>query len=398
MNIPVLGRRLMRDGLRLAHPARSLEQCVRAAVCWLCHAQDSQNDGGVSLRYSLIKGWDASYPETTGYIIPTFLHYAQLTGDETLRARALQMAEWELSIQKPDGSFGGGAVNSGYDSFVFDTGQVIFGLVAAHRATGDRKFIDGAIKAGRWLVSVQHPSGMWDRFTFHGIPHVYYTRVAWALAELGAYIHDKLFTEAAERNVTWAIGRQRTNGWFEQAGFTSVAHAAPYTHTIAYTIEGVLEVGACLRHEHYIAAATRSAQALQRIMHREGCYLGTYSQDWTSNAGYSCLTGNAQIALIFGRLHHITGDASYLDSMRVANHFLCRHQEHLGGAETMGAIAGSWPVWGQYQRYAYPNWAAKFFIDSLLLEQCLDVQASPARSRETLIGVESAQQPGMAPR
>ena len=48
---------------------------VDAAIEWLCAAQDrsKSNDGGVARDYSLLADWASSYPETTGYIIPTFL-------------------------------------------------------------------------------------------------------------------------------------------------------------------------------------------------------------------------------------------------------------------------------------------------------------------------------------
>ena len=36
-----------------------------------------------------------------------------------------------------------------------------------------------------------------------------------------------------------------------------------------------------------------------------------------------------------------------------------------------GAISGSYPIWGEYQRLAFPNWATKFFVDALLLEETL---------------------------
>lgn len=32
-----------------------------------------------------------------------------------------------------------------------------------------------------------------------------------------------------------------------------------------------------------------------------------------------------------------------------------------------GGISGSAPLWGSYIRFGYPNWAAKFFIDAMLL-------------------------------
>ena len=32
-----------------------------------------------------------------------------------------------------------------------------------------------------------------------------------------------------------------------------------------------------------------------------------------------------------------------------------------------GGIPGSLPLWGSYAPFTYPSWAAKFFIDALLL-------------------------------
>ena len=47
------------------------------AINWLFHAQDMTPDAGVSQTY-LVRNehWANSYPETTGYIIPTFYSYA----------------------------------------------------------------------------------------------------------------------------------------------------------------------------------------------------------------------------------------------------------------------------------------------------------------------------------
>ena len=54
------------------------ERVLHEVIDWLCRAQDhsASADGGVARDYSLIHGWATSYPETTGYIIPTFLAYS----------------------------------------------------------------------------------------------------------------------------------------------------------------------------------------------------------------------------------------------------------------------------------------------------------------------------------
>jgi len=239
-----------------------LDLHLDAAMQWLCRAQDACPPGGVSIDYSLVWGWRPGYPETTGYIIPTFVQYAAVSKRPEYLDRAIRMADWELSIQRQDGSFEGGPVGSNLGSFVFDTGQILFGLIEAHRATGEAKYLKSAIKAADWLVINQDTEGMWRRYTYHNIPHAYYTRVAWGLAELGNYTDTPRYRDAARRNVDWTLSQQLASGWFNSAGFTETEHGAPYTHTIAYTIEGVLETGISLARRDYVDAATRSADAL----------------------------------------------------------------------------------------------------------------------------------------
>jgi len=369
-----------RDLLGLDHQEQALDDHIKAAMTWLCIAQDKPTDGGVALRYSLVKGWQPSYPETTGYIIPNFLKYASLARRPEFSERALRMADWELSIQNADGSFNGGPLGSGYEGFVFDTGQVIFGLVAVHKATGVARYLDGAIKAGRWLVQVQDKTGSWTRNAFNAIPHTYYTRVAWALSELGTHAGERIFSTAAQRNADWAVAQQQSNGWFEHTGFTVSSHAAPYTHTIAYTMEGLLETGACLDRQDYIEAVIRTADSWLETVRKDGYCSGTYDRDWKSGGRFACLTGSAQFALILLRLYTISGREKYFETAQKLIRFLCRRQALSGASEIRGAIAGSYPIWGGYQRFAYPNWAAKFFIDALLLQK--EIMAATPRRNE----------------
>src|SRR5690242_10047297 len=101
-----------RRGLPAKDPG--LERTIEAAIAWLCRAQakSSTADGGVARVYSLTEGWSSSYPETTGYIIPTFLTYTEHTGNEEMRDRARRMLEWLVKIQLPCGAFQGGKIDS----------------------------------------------------------------------------------------------------------------------------------------------------------------------------------------------------------------------------------------------------------------------------------------------
>src|SRR5919198_4213262 len=69
-----------RAGLSANDPG--ITHSVEEAIGWLCRAQDNSasNDGGVARHFSLVDGWAPSYPETTGYIIPTVLAYSRAVG------------------------------------------------------------------------------------------------------------------------------------------------------------------------------------------------------------------------------------------------------------------------------------------------------------------------------
>src|SRR5947209_3043523 len=78
--LPASARRAWRvDSFKLVRQAASPARCIDAGLRWLCAAQDfsASADGGVARHYSLVAGWGESYPETTGYIVPTLLMCAR---------------------------------------------------------------------------------------------------------------------------------------------------------------------------------------------------------------------------------------------------------------------------------------------------------------------------------
>src|SRR5699024_4017080 len=82
----------LRSSRRLAI---SLQQHLDGAADWLAQAQDVSADDGVPAYYNAkTKRWAASYPETTGYIIPTLYRYAKLSGRAEFAERATRMAHW----------------------------------------------------------------------------------------------------------------------------------------------------------------------------------------------------------------------------------------------------------------------------------------------------------------
>lgn len=344
---------------------------LEAALSWLCRAQDAREGpgdaGGVSAGWSFEDGWLPGYPETTGYIIETFLAAAEFSGIDDYRVRAGRMIDWELGLQAPDGAFPGHFGEVGSHPVIFNQGQIMHGLVAGHLA-GDRPdCLEAAVRAADWLVRQQDEDGCFRRYEHNNVPHVYNTRATWALANVGVLAGDARFTQAAARNLDWALSQQTDCGWFRSNAF--VPQRDPFTHTIAYAIRGLLEGGVVLGDERFVGAARRAAQALVGAQRHDGWLAGTYADHWRPSAGYACVTGVAQMALCWIRLHQLEGNEVFIVAARRAIDYVKRTQRlDSGDPIVRGAIPGSSPIWGAYSRFEFPNWAAKFFADALLMD------------------------------
>ncbi len=362
---------------------RTIDEHIRAAVQWICRAQDAGGDGGVARSYSIIyhpyfgkSGWISSYPETTGYIIPTFFDFAQRFGRKEIAKRAVLMADWECRVQMDSGAVQGGTIGETPTPAIFNTGQVIFGWIRAYRETGVSKYVDCAVNAGRFLVAQQDKDGAWrkalsnyasSRMEFY----TYNTRTAWALMEVSLVTGDRLFHDAAIRNIEFALGQQTENGWFKSNCLNDSSQ--PLLHTIAYCIRGILETGVLVKSSRYVAKATIAADALLQQQQPDGSLAGRFNDRWEPTVPWRCLTGEAQMAGIWGRLYQITGKSTYLTALRAANAALRKvqflHSEHPG---LYGGIGGAQPLHGRYGSFEILNWAVKFFIDAQMLEQLLE--------------------------
>ena len=167
---------------------------LQAAIDWLCRAQDvrdgKDDQGGVSAGWSFEDGWLPAYPETTGYIIETFFAAAEILQRPELRERAGRMIDWELSIQLSDGAFPGHFGEAGSRPVIFNTGQIMHGLIAGYTRLGREECLESAVRAGHWLRQQQDDDGCWRKFEHNDIPHVYNTRATWALLATGLLAVD----------------------------------------------------------------------------------------------------------------------------------------------------------------------------------------------------------------
>ena len=96
---------------------------------------------------------------------------------------------------------------------------------------------------------------------------------------------------------------------------------------------------------------------------------GSFYADWNPGLYSSCLTGNAQLAVVCYRLHELTGDSKYaIAANRLLNCLKALQVLDSDNPEINGAIPGSFPLMGSYMTTGYPNWATKYFLDALLFQ------------------------------
>lgn len=372
---------------RSGHAVAGHRPHLVSAIDWLVRAQDATPDDGIARGYSVAyspywggTGWQASYPETTGYIIPTLLQAARHLGREEYAARALRAARWEADIQLESGAVQGGVIGQGRSPAVFNTGQVMLGWLAAWEYGGDARFAEAARRAGAYLFSVLETDGHWrtgnSRFAARETT-LYNARVAWALAEVGRALNEPTFLESASRNLHAVAAMQHANGWFPSCCLTDPAR--PLLHTLAYTVRGMLEGARVLEDGRLLSAGVKAARALAETVRPGGFMAGRYLPDWGEAVSWSCLTGQVQMANNWMRLYLLTGERGWLAPVPAVLEFVKRTQNRTTDLDGLrGGIKGSCPMDGEYGRFEILNWATKYFADALMRAEQIEAGRAEA--------------------
>lgn len=179
---------------------------------------------------------------------------------------------------------------------------------------------------------------------------------------------------AAQASIEWTLGQQNENGWFDHNAFGSVHSwpALPFTHCIAYVIEGLLGAWERLGDERYWRAAVRTADQLLAVIKSRGYLPGELDSAWHSDVAYRCVPGDSQVAAIWFRIHARSREDRYRVAALLLNDEIKKTQSttsRYGGIR--GGVRGSQPIAGPYAPFTFVNWGAKFFAESLMLElQC----------------------------
>lgn len=348
-------------------------QAAAGAADWLLRAQDAGADDGVSYGYFPVaqaRGWDVSYPETTGYIMTSLLAYGRRAGRPELVDRVARMGHWEAAVQMPSGAVQGGKLTSAerQSAATFNTGMVLDGFVSLLETRSDGVVAAAAERAAAFLIGDLNEKGLFKTngsFVSQRTIKLYNVLCAWALYRYGNLSGDQAACDAALRAAEGALAFQAANGWFAE---NCLSHPAqPLTHTIGYTLQGLLEVSALAGREDIQDAVERGFAPLVQAIESNGYLAGRFDADWRPAVPWSCLTGSAQLAIVGYRLSALGAAQDYgAAADRLVNHLKALQRGDTGNPGIDGALAGSYPIFGGYMTGGYPNWATKYFLDALM--------------------------------
>ena len=355
------------------------------SIEWLIKAQNQGTDHGVAAIYDAENNlWQNSYPETTGYIIPTLYEYSKFKKNKLFFDSATKMAEWEINIQSPDGGTGefvGFYMSNTTKPRMFNTGQVILGLISAYKETNNRQFIESAIKSSNYIIKNTNDIGYWD-FSNFNTPKTYNIRVAWALLELYKITQEKKIKYTAERIIRWVISETLENGYIKKNNFSEYKETA-FTHLLGYTLVGLLKVYKLknfnINYELILKRMINAGENIVKIYQNKDQFnffpkIGLpsfFDASWQPLTSWSCITGNTQIEYFLRLLWSITKSEVFLE---VADNLLLDVKKlHIiedvtGDKNLIGGLFGSYPIEADYCPFQIPNWGVKFFADSIMQE------------------------------
>ncbi len=365
----------VRDFLRVTFPIQKTSNRLRddpihldAAVTFILRSIEHCDGRASSKAYLVGKGWLPAYRETTGYIIPTLLDLAEHLKRPQLASIAECMGDWLSQVQEPAGGFIEHDLRQDTKPIVFNTGQILHGFNALILRRERQDLIPCARRAGDFLVSSADETGSFTRNEHYGIAHAYNVRTAWALLTLGRLLSENRYEAVALANADWTVAQQSAHGFFLNNVFQPGWNAN--THGIAYVLQGLLEIFCISGREQYLTAVRRTCERIVSVYGAKRRLVSEIDENWEFVTSHLCLTGYAQLAIVFFKLYGIDGDKRYLDAglnllddVAATQHLTSPGKSHYGG------IKGSFPIYGRYAPLQYPNWATKFFIDALLAKQ-----------------------------
>jgi len=349
---------------------------LKQTFSWIKQSFKATGDGGSSAYYTMGHGWKASYPETTGYLIPTLYAYSRITGDDEWKRLAIGAADWLLAIQAKEGGWQGLQVDTTCELRVFNTAMILDGLTAAYLNERDEKYLVAAKRGLMWAISKIDDDGVIRKNNFEQGGALDGLTVA-CLLKVAILISESERAEIMPRliHALDAVCRLQTdNGWFNKSNFEESFKDTSLMHFLVYALDGLVTSSEITGNDKYYNVALKTAAVLLDKFEKNKMLSAFYNADWStyfdvnSRRASICVTGYSQLALVFMKIFNKTKNKRYLDAAkRMIDTVASIGNIPFKNKGLCYGLPGSYPVYGNYQKFKFVNWAAKFHSDSVMM-------------------------------
>ena len=133
------------------------------------------------------------------------------------------------------------------------------------------------------------------------------------MPELNSKVTDgHLYLNTAKLHLDWVCNNTSDNGFFENCRFDQ--KSLPNTHLIAYTIRGLLESYLILNEKIYLSHSDKISRIFAKILLKKETLVSNWDSKYNPKSNFVCLTGLAQLSIIWFKLHQITNDSLFLEA------------------------------------------------------------------------------------
>jgi len=336
-----------------------LEEAYKNNLQWIINSFIANDYQGSSTYSNVFGNFSSPYLETTGYLIPTLIEATDYFSDIRYSDIAYRQISFFKKYQNPNGSFYQSIDNP--EPIVFDSSQILLGLCKLYESKQSEALQAMISGCTLWLYALLDSNGAFTNYNYgnHTSPS-YYSRIYWPML-LGKKIIGDNEVDKIITGLDRVTGSQHENYSFPNWSFDE--NESALTHTIAYTLRGLLECGQLLKSDDITKSAQNTIHKIAQLIIRKGAVSATYDYDWQSKDNYTCAAGNAQLAILMLR-SELSVELKNR-ALRILLKPLLDRQKKSGANK--GAISSSIPIWGKYQRFKYTNWTQKFFADALYM-------------------------------
>ncbi|MBN1233753.1 MAG: hypothetical protein JXA60_10410 [Candidatus Coatesbacteria bacterium] len=311
--------------------------------------------------YNLEQGWLKGKETTAALALVFFLKI----NEERFIEVAKSLADYLVSRQVPVGWYFPSDKKPPVNPSIYTTAVIIDALLKAYSKFNDEAYIESAINAGNWLISIQASDGTWRRFSPHGRPQSFHAIAASKLAKLyevtletgfklGAIKYMEWLKSMYEPRIPWIYHMERKEG------------ISTKTRDMALTLLGMVEIAEQLSLHDIMARASDFAEKILEVYREKSFLYPAYSIEWKPEVkSYADILGYAYMARTFLNLDKLKQCVAFGGIARSMIQYIKKTHVIEGKEDFVGALKLSQPIHKGEKPLTFSSDATIVFADLL---------------------------------